>query len=70
MTESTRPRIAVASSSNRPSNRLAAMPGKRIGVELSSVPAGVIEGLQSARPGLEIIDIAPDHPHAPPLQGS
>jgi Xaa-Pro aminopeptidase len=40
-------------------NRLAVMPGKRIGVELSSVPAGVIEGLRSARPGLEIVDIAP-----------
>ena len=40
-------------------NRLARMPGKRIGVELSSVPAGVIEGLRSARTGLEIIDIAP-----------
>jgi Xaa-Pro aminopeptidase len=39
--------------------RLAAMPGKRIGVELSSVPAGVIEGLRSTRPGLEIVDIAP-----------
>jgi Xaa-Pro aminopeptidase len=39
-------------------NRLATMPGKRIGVELSSVPAGVIEGLHSARPGLETIDIA------------
>src|SRR5262249_8357046 len=38
--------------------RLASMPGKRIGVELSSVPAGVIEGLRSARPALEIIDIA------------
>lgn len=40
-------------------NRLARIPGKRIGVELSSVPAGVIEGLQSARIGLEIVDIAP-----------
>jgi Xaa-Pro aminopeptidase len=39
--------------------QLAAMPGKRIGVELSSVPAGVVEGLRSARPGLEIVDIAP-----------
>ncbi len=40
-------------------NRLSRMPAKRIGVELSSVPAGVIEGLRSARPGLEILDIAP-----------
>jgi Xaa-Pro aminopeptidase len=40
-------------------NRLADMPGKRLGVELSSVPAGVIEGLRSARPDLEIVDIAP-----------
>ena len=40
-------------------NRLSKMPGKRIGVELSSVPAGVIEGLRSARNGLEILDIAP-----------
>ena len=40
-------------------NRLSRMSPKRIGVELSSVPAGVIEGLRSARPGLEIVDIAP-----------
>ncbi len=40
-------------------NRLAAIPGKRLGAELSSVPAGVIEGLRSARPDLEIVDIAP-----------
>jgi Xaa-Pro aminopeptidase len=40
-------------------NRLATMPGKRIGVELSSVPAGVVEALRSARPGLEILDLAP-----------
>jgi Xaa-Pro aminopeptidase len=40
-------------------NGLAGIPGKRIGVELSSVPAGVIEGLRSARPGLDIVDIAP-----------
>ncbi len=39
--------------------RLAKMPGKRIGVELSSVPAGVIEGLRTARNGLEILDISP-----------
>ncbi len=40
-------------------SRLAGMPGKRVGIELSSVPAGVVEGLRSARPGLEIVDIAP-----------
>ena len=40
-------------------NRLAGIRGKRLGVELSSVPAGVVEGLRSARPGLEILDIAP-----------
>jgi Xaa-Pro aminopeptidase len=40
-------------------NRLAGISGKRIGVELSSVPAGVVQGLRSARPGLEIVDIAP-----------
>jgi Xaa-Pro aminopeptidase len=39
--------------------RLATIAGKRIGVEFSSVPAGVIEGLRTARPGLEIVDIAP-----------
>ncbi len=40
-------------------HRLANMPGKRIGIELSSVPAGMLEGLRSARNGLEILDIAP-----------
>jgi Xaa-Pro aminopeptidase len=35
------------------------MPGKRIGVELASVPAGVVEGLRSKRPGLEVVDLAP-----------
>jgi Xaa-Pro aminopeptidase len=40
-------------------NRLARMPGKRIGIELSSVPAGVVEALRSTRTGLEVIDIAP-----------
>jgi Xaa-Pro aminopeptidase len=39
--------------------RLASLRCKRLGVELSSVPAGVVEGLRSARPGLEILDIAP-----------
>jgi Xaa-Pro aminopeptidase len=39
--------------------RLAGMPGKRVGVELAGVPAGVVEGLRAARPGLEIVDISP-----------
>lgn len=39
-------------------DRLAKLPGKRIGVELASVPAGVVEGLRAARPGVEIVDIS------------
>jgi Xaa-Pro aminopeptidase len=39
--------------------RLAGMPGKRVGIELASVPAGVVEGLRAARPNLEIVDIGP-----------
>ena len=39
--------------------RLASMPGRRIGVELAAVPAGVVEGLRAARPQLEIVDIGP-----------
>jgi Xaa-Pro aminopeptidase len=35
------------------------MPGKRIGVELASVPAGVVEGLRAARPGVELVDLGP-----------
>lgn len=38
--------------------RLAATPGRRVGIELAAVPAGVVEGLRSARPGLEIVDIS------------
>ncbi len=38
---------------------LAKIPGDRIGVELSAVPAGVVEGLRQARPGLEIVDLTP-----------
>ncbi len=38
---------------------LAKIPGKRIGVELAAVPSGVVEGLKSARPGSEIVDISP-----------
>ena len=40
-------------------NRLANMPGRRVGVELASVPAGVVEGLRATRPGLEVVDIGP-----------
>ena len=40
-------------------DRLASMPGQRVGIELASVPAGVVEGLRAARPGLEIVDISP-----------
>ena len=39
--------------------RLAKIPGQRVGVELSCVPAGVVEGLRAARAGLEIVDIGP-----------
>jgi Xaa-Pro aminopeptidase len=39
--------------------RLDGVAGKRIGVELGSVPAGVVEGLRAARPGLEIVDLDP-----------
>ena len=39
--------------------RLASMPGRRLGVELASAPAGVIEGVRAARPRLEIVDIGP-----------
>src|SRR5690348_14825700 len=39
--------------------RLAGMPGIRLGVELASVPAGLVEGLRAARPGCEIVDISP-----------
>jgi Xaa-Pro aminopeptidase len=39
--------------------RLASMPGRRFGVELASVPAGLVEGLNAARPNLKIVDIGP-----------
>ena len=39
--------------------RLATMPGRRIGVELAGVPAGVVEGLRAARPDVEVVDISP-----------
>lgn len=37
--------------------RLAKTAARRIGVELASVPAGVVEGLRASRQGVEIIDI-------------
>ncbi|MFI5461136.1 MAG: M24 family metallopeptidase [Isosphaerales bacterium] len=40
-------------------DRVSKIPGSRIGIELSSVPSGVVEGLRSARPGMEIFDVAP-----------
>ena len=39
--------------------RLAKFGGNRIGVELASVPAGVVEGLKAARPGVEVVDLSP-----------
>lgn len=39
--------------------RLGRVGGRRIGVELGCVPAGLIEGLRAARTGLEIVDIGP-----------
>ena len=38
---------------------LEGMPGNRVGIELSSVPAGIVGGLRRARPDLEILNIAP-----------
>jgi Xaa-Pro aminopeptidase len=40
-------------------DRLASMSGRRIGIELVGVPAGVVEGLRASRPNLEIVDIGP-----------
>jgi Xaa-Pro aminopeptidase len=39
--------------------RLASRPGRRVGVELACAPAGLVEGLRAARPGLELVDIGP-----------
>jgi Xaa-Pro aminopeptidase len=39
--------------------RLARIPGKRVGVELAGVPAGLVQGLRAARPNLEVVDIGP-----------
>ncbi len=38
---------------------MASLPGRRLGVELAAVPAGLIENLRTARPGLELVDIGP-----------
>lgn len=38
---------------------LAGRPGRRIGVEMASVPLGLVEGLRAARPGLELVDLDP-----------
>jgi Xaa-Pro aminopeptidase len=40
-------------------DRLAKVPCRRVGVELSCVPAGVIEGIRAARSGLDVVDIGP-----------
>ncbi len=39
-------------------DRLSKIAGNRIGVELASVSAGVVEGLRAARPGVEIVDLS------------
>jgi Xaa-Pro aminopeptidase len=38
---------------------LAGRPGRRVGVELGTVPGGVVEGLRGTRPGLEWVDLDP-----------
>jgi Xaa-Pro aminopeptidase len=40
-------------------DRLKSIPGKRVGIESGSVPAGIIEGMRSGRGGLELVDIGP-----------
>ncbi|MFO0895971.1 MAG: Xaa-Pro peptidase family protein [Pirellulales bacterium] len=39
--------------------RLKACPGRTIGLDASATPAGVVEGLRSARGGIELIDVDP-----------
>jgi Xaa-Pro aminopeptidase len=39
--------------------RLAKVPGRRVGIELSCVPEGLVEGLRANREGLELVDIGP-----------
>ena len=38
--------------------RLAQISGSKVGIELASVPAGVVEGLRTARPGVQIVDLS------------
>src|SRR5262249_40827653 len=38
---------------------LARVPGRRVGVEMGRVPAGVVEGLRDARPGVEFVEVGP-----------
>ena len=40
-------------------DRLTRVDGHRFGVELSAVPAGVVEALRASRPGLKLVDIGP-----------
>jgi Xaa-Pro aminopeptidase len=40
-------------------DRLAGRSTRRIGVEMATVPAGLIEGLRASSPGLEIVDLDP-----------
>ncbi len=40
-------------------DRLAKTKGNRVGIELSSVPSGVVEGLRKERPGMTIVDLDP-----------
>jgi Xaa-Pro aminopeptidase len=39
--------------------RLGLIPARRVGIERSGVPAGVVEGLRAAQPGIEVIDLDP-----------
>jgi len=39
-------------------HRLSQISGNRVGVELASVPAGVVEGLRASRPGIEVVDLS------------
>lgn len=38
--------------------RLSKFAGNKVGVELASVPAGVVEGLRASRPAVEIVDLS------------
>ena len=39
-------------------DRLSKIAGNKVGIELASVPSGVVEGLKAARPGVEIVDLS------------